>query len=100
MAVIRNGQIVLPNIWNSCTAAVFVVDWQKVLNVFCVSGSTALVNVKMIEMFNQIMADVYCSQKQRAQISERSGFNVERLRGKMDIVFDNCFMIEMLNDWQ
>ncbi len=48
---------------------------------------------------NQIkVGGVYCSQKQSMQIPARSGFNVERLQGKMDIVFDNCFMIEMLND--
>jgi len=55
-SIIRNGQIGL----------------------VCLSGLTALVNVKMIEMTNQIkVGGVYCSQKQSKNSSSKCQFNIE-----------------------
>ncbi len=76
-----------------------------VFSLVCLCGLTALVNVKINEMANQIrVGRVYCSQKQSLNSRVNRQFNIERKRGKMDIgnhlLLVNCFMIEMLNNQQ
>ncbi len=62
-----------------CTRPLCIRDaWDQ-----CLSGLTALVNVKIIEN-NQIkVGGVYCSQQQSA-ISSTKSLKVERQRGKME----------------
>ncbi len=69
----------------------------------CLSGLTVLVNVKIIEMSNQIkVGRVYRLQQQSANSSTKRQFNVERERGKIGdanhLILVSCFTIEMLND--
>ncbi len=56
------------------------------LHASSVHSITAVVNVKIIEMANQIkVSGVYCSQKQSTNSSTTHQFNVERERGKMKL---------------
>lgn len=74
--------------------------------IFSLSDLTMLINVKVIRMASQIkIGGFYFSQKQSANSSANCQFvKVERIRGKMEVVkhlmFDNCFMTEMLNNCQ
>ncbi len=50
------------------------------------------------------VAGIYCSQKQNMNSSMKHQFNVKRERVETEVakhlIFDNCFMMEILNDLQ